>query len=282
MFNLINSGIWSFYGQPVALSFYFESFFDAIKSEDITEKNANYKLPLQKFGANAVIDVKGPIIKDGGWFADYFGLASSRRIQKSIIDAVNDSQIEQIILSIDSPGGSVDGLSDVGDAVKAANTVKPVISHVDGMAASAAYYIAAQSSKIYANRMDLIGSIGTRMLLLDYSEMAKNEGIKVIPIDTGKFKSAAAPGTKITDEQIADFQRIVNDYFYDFRSVVMSGRNMSSEQFKTVSDGRVWLANDAITLGLIDGIKNISESFLRGSRSVKSAKLKAKMLGMTS
>src|SRR5699024_4511213 len=127
-------------------------------------------------------------------------------IRAAVQSAMADDAVDNIVLVIDSPGGSTAALSDLGDTIAWAREHKTIISQVDTMAASAAYYVAAQTSKIYAGRMDLVGSIGVRMTLYDYSKAFGDAGIKAIPIDTGEFKSAGEIGTEITEAQIAEFQ----------------------------------------------------------------------------
>jgi protease-4 len=92
--------------------------------------------------------------------------------------------------------------------------------------------------------------------------MAANEGIEVIPIDTGEFKSAGAIGTKITDRQKADFQRIVDQFFADFVSAVARGRGMPEQSVRELADGRMFIAStEAINNGLVDAIQTFDETF---------------------
>ena len=213
-------------------------------------------LPIQKIGDIALISVKGTMVKDSWWSF----LASSKAGQKAVESARADDEIETIILWMDSPGGSVDGLAEFGDAVAMAAKTKTVIAQVEGMSASANYYIASQAHKIYSGRNDLIGSIGTRIMLMDDSKFYENHGIKMIPVDTGEFKSAGAPGVEITESQIADFQRIVDGYFNDFIAMVASGRGMDKKEVLKAADGRVFFPSEAIDLGLIDGVQSIQET----------------------
>ncbi|WP_405418669.1 S49 family peptidase [Marinobacter flavimaris] len=213
-------------------------------------------LPVTRRGNTAIIPITGPMVKAENWFTRWLGMSSTLAIRAAINAAVADDSVENIVLLIDSPGGSTAALSELGDTVALAKEQKPIISQVDSMAASAAYYVAAQTTKIYAGRMDLVGSIGVRMTLYDYSKAFESAGIKAIPIDTGEFKSAGEMGTEITEAQIAEFQKIVDGYFDDFRQAVMNGRGLSQKQFDAVADGRMFFATEAVELGLIDGIQN--------------------------
>lgn len=216
--------------------------------------------PIQVSGNTAVISISGPMVKNGGWIARWLGMCSTAEVIKAVKTAISDKDIENIVLRMDTPGGSVSALAELGDAVREAAKEKNVIAQVEGMAASAGYYVASQANKIFANRMDLIGSIGTRIELYDFSKAFEKAGIEAVPVDTGEFKSAGMMGTKITDAQKADFQRIVDGFFQDFKETVMNGRNMTEKEFNSVADGRVFFAGEALDLGLIDGIQGIEQT----------------------
>ena len=219
-----------------------------------------YGLPVQKRGSTALVTLRGAMIKQAGWMSRY-GFAGSRDTGVAIAAALADEVVEQIVMVVDSPGGSVDGLDELAQTVKAANAVKPVIVQVDGMMASAAVYASAYASRIYAGRRDLIGSIGTRIALYDYSEMFKESGIRAIPVDTGEHKSAGMMGTEITPEQEAEFQRIVDGYFADFLDVVEDGRGIDRPTLEALADGRVFFANEEpLQYGLIDGVQSLEQT----------------------
>jgi len=220
-------------------------------------------LPLQVDRSGvAMVHLAGPMVKNPGVFGMIFGLAGTLAVRRAIEAAAADEAVGSILLRIDSPGGSVDGLAELGDAVYAAAQQKPVVAQVDGMAASAAYYVASQATAIYAHRMDLIGSIGTRLMLYDWHRLFEKEGVEAVPIDTGEFKSAGALGTEITQSQRADFQRIVDAYFEDFRAAIIRGRGLSVDAVNAVADGRIWTATEAMAggLGLIDGIQPLERT----------------------
>lgn len=214
-------------------------------------------LPVVVQGATAIIPLRGVMVKSNSWINAYYGLTSTVSVRQAVRSARTDESIEQIVLLCDTPGGSVMALAELGDEVAATAKEKPVIAQVDSMTASAGYYVAAQATSIYAGRMDMIGSIGTRMVIYDMSKAFEDAGIKPLVFDTGEFKSAGEPGTLITEPQQADFQRLVDTYFEDFAAMVMQGRGMSDKEFKAVSDGRTFLAQEALRLGLIDGIQTL-------------------------
>lgn len=221
-------------------------------------------LPIEIHGNVAVVRLMGPMYKRVGWFGELFGLADTMLAEAAVRSAAADPDIGAIMLLIDSPGGSIDGLYQLGDAVYEARRAKPVIAQAQGMIASAAYWVASQADEIYAQRGDMIGSIGVRLMLYDYSGFFEEAGVRAIPVDSSPadrpFKSAGAFGTPITDEQVADFQRLIDGHFADFRAVVLRGRPKLAANFDAVADGRVWLADEAQSLGLIDGVQQAEDT----------------------
>ncbi len=201
-------------------------------------------------GGVAVIDVFGIMDKH----VSYYGV-STERVRAAVLEAVGDKSVQTIMMRIDSPGGSVDGLAELGDTIFAARKEKQIVAQVHGMAASAGYYIASQATSIVAHRMDLIGSIGTTATIYDYSELFAKEGIEAVVIDTGEFKSAGVLGAKLTENQRAEFQRIVDGYFDDFVKVIARGRGVAESKIRAMADGRVFFAKEALEMGLIDSIE---------------------------
>lgn len=205
------------------------------------------RLPIRMEENVAVISLRGVVMKN------YL----ARPVKAALQAAVADEQVDAIVLRIDSPGGAVDGTSEMADAIAEAKRKKPVIASVDGLAASAAYWAASQASEIYAeSNSTLIGSIGVRVLLNDWSGFFAKHGIKAVPVDTGEFKSAGAMGTEITETQRGAFQELIDAVFEDFKAAVMTGRALDEKKIATVADGRVFRAKEAQALGLIDGIRS--------------------------
>jgi capsid assembly protease len=204
-----------------------------------------------------IVSVSGVLDKEPSFFLDFFGGTSYMEISTQVAAAVADPEIKTILLVINSPGGSVEGLSDIGDQLFAARESKTIVAQVNGMAASAAYYLAAQADKINAGRMDMIGSIGTLLPMEDLSKLYAAMGVEMLTFATGKFKGAGWPGTEITPEQRDYFQGITNAYFADFLAAVKRGRGQS---MKEVADGRMFLASEAKANGLIDRIQTLDQT----------------------
>lgn len=232
--------------------------------------------PIQKIGSTAVVPVIGMTNKRyrvHGFLASYIATSVAMRA------AAADSSVRTIVLKIDSPGGFVTGVAEAADDIYEVAQTKPVVASIDGLGASAAYWLASQATRIYAGRMDEVGSIGVLAVLYDLSKMFDEAGIKAEVFSTGKYKWAGVPGTAITDDQRKHIQGLVDAVGDAFVADIARGRRMSEANVKEVADGRVFMAADAVKYGLIDGIKTFAqvvndiEEAERRERRIRAGKL---------
>lgn len=197
----------------------------------------------------ALIGVDGVITKNGSWCG-----SSANDVRAALVAAVSDPEVAAIVLLIDSPGGELRGIEELADAVAAADKLKPTYSYAEDQATSAAYYFASQARKIAANRPAALGSIGVYRVLVDSSASAEQAGIKVHVVKSGERKGDGVPGTAIADEALAEAQKMVDAAHDRFVRAVASGRGLSLAKTRELADGRVYLATEAKTLGLIDDV----------------------------
>lgn len=236
-------------------------------------------------GDIAVIDISAPMVKRESIWTRYGLLTSTEAVGNALRVAQGDPKIRGAVLRMDTPGGTVDGQHKLIGAIEDFKKAKPIVTQVDGMAASAGYWAASKTNAIYSGPGDEVGSIGVRLMLYDYSRYFAAAGVEAIPIDTGEFKSAGAMGTKITDAQKEDFQRQVDNYFQDFYGDVRRGRKLSDAKAKAVADGRMFIAREAVDNGLIDGVQGLDETIRqlrRGAgRSTQAAKARSRFRDLT-
>lgn len=214
--------------------------------------------PYDMIGSVAVIQQRGMMLKYGSSMSDGTPTLLTRR---AVNLAAADSNVASIMLVIDSPGGSCSGTGDLADAISAAAKIKPVCAFIEDLGCSAAYWIASQATRIVANRHAFVGSIGVYAVVEDSSRAYDNAGIKAHLITTGKNKGAGADGVPITDEQLAEWQSEVNSINSIFLASVLAGRKgMTAAKLNEIADGRVFLAAEALSLGLIDQIGTFDDA----------------------
>lgn len=257
-------GPWAIY-QP-----HLEQTLAAIQQMDLKSHVDSGVIAAQEYtlskGGVAVVSIEGAMTKHGSSMSES---GSTRRARRAIRNAVADESVQSILFHIESPGGTVAGTKELADDVRQANDTKRVVAYISDIGASAAYWVASQADAIYANDTAFVGSIGTYMAIADYSGMAEAEGIKVHVIRAGEFKGAGTPGTPISDEMIANWQRLITETNEFFTAAVGDGRGLNTSQIEGLADGRVHLSKQATELGLIDGVRGLDDvlSEMAASRS---------------
>lgn len=214
--------------------------------------------PLEVLDGVARIRIEGPIVKQVPGWARYYGvrLAGAQDAQLQLARALADTNVRSILLVIDSPGGTLAGVQELGDAIFAARAVKPIYTYGSDLVASAAYWCGAQASRFTANRAAQLGSIGVYTIAVDASRFYESAGIKVEVIRAGELKGAGTFGTPITDAQRASWQAMVDGAGRLFVEAVARGRGLAVEQVQQLATGATWYADEARALGLIDGVES--------------------------
>ena len=213
-------------------------------------------------GKYVVVDGLGLLRIEGAMMKGYskFGGASTVAARQAVRAMAADESIRSIVLSIESPGGTVAGTQELADDVSAANKKKPVYAYIEDLGASAAYWIAASSRRVFANSLAMVGSIGTLAVIEDTSKAAELAGVKVHVISTGEFKGAFTDGTPVTESQLANVQGIVDDINTHFLAAVAEGRGMKMSDVKAAATGQLYMAKDAKKLGLIDSVESFDSA----------------------
>src|SRR5690349_6563448 len=117
----------------------------------------------------AVVPIHGVIEHRSSWLMEILGGASVEGISAQLRAAVADPEVRAIVLDIDSPGGSVAGITELADEIRAARKTKRVYALANTTAASAAYWLGSQAAAFYATPSAQVGSIGIVGVHLDFS-----------------------------------------------------------------------------------------------------------------
>jgi protease-4 len=227
-------------------------------------------------GSIAVLDIVGPVTKYGD-LCSYGSVDHATTISR----LANSPNVSGIVLNIDSPGGQVDGTSMLADAISAAAGKKPVVALIDdGMAASAAMWIASAASEIYVSqKTDMVGSIGVYSTIADWYAYAKSQGLPVrdvyAPQSTDKNGSyrAAIDGN---DTPLKNELSVIADEFIKTIRQNRAGK-LTSDQWTT---GAMFYASQAKKIGLIDGIKSFDQVAGRMNSLIKERQQKSNSLKM--
>jgi protease-4 len=199
--------------------------------------------------STAVIGMSGPIMK-----YDNCGDPGTKTYQSILDKAASNPNINSVVLVIDSPGGTVDGTMDLATKVKEFS--KPVVAYVDGLMASAAYWIGSGAQEIIINNeTSTLGSIGTMISFADVQGMWEEKGVKFhyitadASVDKNKdFLEARKGNYGLLKEKL----NTINDLF--IAGVKENRGDKLNLKTHNVLTGKTYLGADAIKVGLADAI----------------------------
>lgn len=219
---------------------------------------------IQSDGAIAVIPIHGTIAYRADSFEASSGGTSTELIGRRLASAIADDGIKAVLLDLDSPGGSVEGVPELASQLAKATAVKPVVAHVNALAASAGYWLASQATEILCTVSGMAGSIGVYALFIDESEGLAQDGIKVNAISAGDNKLEGAPWIPMSEDTRAFLQGQVDAVYRDFLAAVAKGRGVTvADVKKHYGQGRVFDAKTALGFGMIDGIRTFDDTLSR-------------------
>lgn len=227
-----------------------------VKSQ--VEERDTRAYPVTKDGI-ALLSINGPMMKSVPSMANG---TSTVRMRQQIRAAKRDPEVIGAMLVMDTPGGTAKGNQDMADEVANFAAVKPIFAYIEDMTASAGVSVASQATKRYANNATaLYGAMGTYAVIEDLSGMAGQLGIKVHVIRAGDFKGMGEAGTEVTAAQLAELQRVVTSLNDGYLSIIARGLGKSVDMIRPLADGRIVMASDAVTAGLINGIQTYEQTY---------------------
>jgi protease-4 len=197
-------------------------------------------------------------------------ITDDRAVTDQLAAAAADPRVSALIVSIDSPGGSVSGGEGLHDAIAAVAARKPVVAVMRGEAASAGYMIAAPASRIFARQSTITGSIGVLMQTGEISGLLGKIGVTSTLIASGPLKGQPDPTQPMTPAAREYLQGLVGDLYDQFVDIVAEGRHMDKAKVQALADGRAYTGRQALPLGLIDqyGGEHEARLWLARSRNV--------------
>jgi protease-4 len=200
----------------------------------------------------AVVEIKGEIAAGGD--------ASAEFVIAAMKTAFEDEGAKGVVLLINSPGGSPVQAGIINDEIKRlkAKHKKPVYAVVEETCASAAYYIAAATDKIYVDKASIVGSIGVLMDGFGFTGVMEKVGVERRLLTAGENKGFLDPFSPMSDAQRAHAQTMLNQIHAQFINVVKTGRG---DRLKLdtpgLFSGLFWSGEQAVAYGLADQLGNV-------------------------
>lgn len=208
----------------------------------------------------AVIPIYGVIMNRPSLDLSSGGGFSIQQFRHRLRDAVDNPSVSSILLPVDSPGGSTDGVEELSKEIYQARKHKKIVAIADTLAASAAYYIASAAEELAVTPSGEVGSIGVYMLHQDASAFFDQKGIKHTLIKAGKYKAEGNPWMGLDDESLASLQSKVDAHYDMFTKAVARNRGVSVETVRNgFGEGRTVMAKEAVKLGMADKVATFDE-----------------------
>jgi protease-4 len=189
--------------------------------------------------------------------------ASADNLVGSLRAAFDDKKVKGVILRINSGGGSPVQSGYVWDEIKRLRGLHPdvkVYAVISDIGASGAYYIASAADQIYADKASLVGSIGVTAAGYGFVGTMEKLGVERRAYTSGEHKSFLDPFQPAKPEETAFWQGVLDTTHNQFIDVVKKGRGdrLKFQQHPELFSGLIWNGEQALQLGLIDGLGNAS------------------------
>ncbi len=179
--------------------------------------------------------------------------SGSETVARQINAAADDNEIKAIVLRVNSGGGLALASDEIYNAIKNAQTKKPVVASFGNMAASGGYYVAAGVRRIFAEPATLTGSIGVVIafpVLTDFFE--KDLGSNVEEYRAGQNSGLLSPFHIWSESDLKYVDEFLNETYTDFKTKVAEGRKLSMNRVEELAQGKVYTGMQAESFNLID------------------------------
>lgn len=212
-------------------------------------------------GNVAVISVAGPIDRStcySCWSGQILSVGQDA-IRSALAQAMQNPAVDGVLLSFNSPGGVVSGTKELADYISSLRDEKPLAAYADGLCASAAFWLAAATGRVFAPTTGQVGSIGVIMEVADMSGYYRAMGVDLQYIASGKWKTAGREAKPLTDDERAYFQERISALHAVFRADVAAHLRIAAPQ-EQWADAQIFLAPQARDVGLVSAIVRDEEA----------------------
>ncbi len=184
---------------------------------------------------------------------DNFILGDQRKLD--IIEALaKKDSVKAVIVRINSPGGTTSGAEAIHDALKRLAEKKPVVTVMDGVAASGGYLVALAGERMFAGGNTITGSIGVIVQWPELNELLGKVGVRMQAVRSGPLKALPNSVEPTPEAAKRAIEEMVRDSHEWFVSLVAKRRGLDMETARRLADGRVYTGRQALKAGLVDAL----------------------------
>jgi signal peptide peptidase SppA len=234
-------------------------------SAAVQGRSAGTRMATEAGGEIAILPLRGTIRPRGSFLSMLFGGGGGLQgFREAFREALADDNVKAIVIDIDSPGGLIDLVPEASAEIRAGREQKKIVAVANTMAASAAYWLAAQATELVVTPSGQVGSIGVFAIHEDFSKMEQMMGIATTIISAGPYKTDGNPYEPLSKSAQAALQDQVDQLYAMFTADVAAGRGVKPEAVAAgYGSGRLLLAGDALAVGMVDRIEALEDTLAR-------------------
>jgi protease-4 len=179
--------------------------------------------------------------------------------------AEKDPDVRAVVLKVDSPGGTVTASDILYHEISGfkERTGAVVVAAFMKSATSGAYYLSLPADLIVAHPTTVTGSTGVIFLRPKVAGLLDKIGVGVEVSKSGSLKDMGSPFRSTTEEEERILQEMIDELARRFLGLVVLHRSLGEEALSEVATARVYLAREALDLGLVDEIGYLDDALAR-------------------
>ena len=205
-------------------------------------------------GSTGIVSIEGPMTTSTSIFNLLAGSTGYDAIGQSLLSFANDESVDNILMVMDTPGGSAQGISELSDLVKDIGKYKPITAYASGGALSAGYWLATSANDLKASRTGELGSVGAISTFVSVAKSLEEKGVEVYVSRSGKEKALLNSMEPISDEAKAMLDsktKYLHGLFIE--GVIKNRPSLTMKSQSSWAEGASYFADQAIEVGLLDG-----------------------------
>jgi protease IV len=258
---------------------YYDQFLDELRSRlhigkrdkvELVSLDKYNEVPSKNFTISddkiAVVYAQGDIVDGKGENGEIGG----DHFAQTFRELRDDNNVKAVVLRVNSPGGSGVASDVIWREVGLLKEKKPVIVSMGDYAASGGYYISCNATKIVAEPTTLTGSIGVFGILPNLKKFWNDKlSITFDGVGTGKFSDFGDINRPLTDDEKQIIQNAIDTFYHTFKSRVAAGRHLNIDTVQSLAQGRVWMGDQAVKLGLVDTLGSIGTAIKMAAKAAR-------------
>lgn len=193
-------------------------------------------------------------------------IAESQPFLKQLEKYQKDSRIKAIVVRVNSPGGAVGPSQEMMREMEKVRKDKKIVASMGTLAASGGYYVCLGADLIMAAPGTATGSIGVIVKFSNVEQLTKKLGLDFFTLKAGRYKDVGNPFRRMTSEERAYMQRLIDNIYEQFIQDVARTRKLTVNKTRSLAQGQIFTGAQAKDLGLVDELGNLSDAIERAGR----------------